>query len=265
MTRRALLQPQWVGERFRLQRLPVSEALSPWLDIHWIVEWALPDDQTHVQQLLPYPNANLAFEAGQTALHGIASGLAERRLQERGRVHGLRFKCGGLRPWIDEPMWRWRDRQMPPWPCLPPGIDLAEAERRVLQAATLEEAVANAEHLLLAARPPIDPWVDRLDAAVREVQADSRITRAAALQERLGLSERALQRCFANYVGVTPKWVIQRARIHDALLALSSGGEAPPLADLALQLGFFDQAHFSRCFKQHTGQTPQQYAAATRR
>lgn len=260
MTRRALLQPRLASERFRLQRIPVGDALAPWLDFHWIVEWDLPAGQTHVQQLLPYPNANLAFEAGQTALHGVSLGLAERRLQGRGRVHGLRFKCGGLRPWVEQPMWRLRGRMLPPAPCLPAGMDAGLAEVQVLGASSTQEAVERAEGLLCVARPTApDPWVERLDAAVRDVQDDPGITRATALQERLGLGERALQRCFANYLGVTPKWVIQRARIHDALQALAVEGEGPVLAELALRLGFCDQAHFSRCFRQHTGRTPQQY------
>ena len=35
-----------------------------------------------------------------------------------------------------------------------------------------------------------------------------------------------------------------------------------PLGDIALECGFADQAHFSRSFKQITGQTPRQFRAA---
>jgi AraC-like DNA-binding protein len=37
-----------------------------------------------------------------------------------------------------------------------------------------------------------------------------------------------------------------------------------PLADLALDAGFADQAHFSRVFRRVTGSTPSQYRRRTR-
>lgn len=263
MTRRAVLQPRQADGRFRLNRYPVGEALEPWLDFHWIIEWDLPDEQVHSQRVLPFPNHHLVFEAGVTALHGISRGVFHRQLQGRGRVHGLRFKCGGLRPWLSQPLRALAGRSTSPAPCLPEGLDLSAAEALVLQAGTHDEAVARAEQLLYTQRPARDPWVARLDAAVRAAQADPSVTRTAFLQDRLGLGERALQRCFADYLGVSPKWVIQRARLHDALFALSAEAESS-LAELALRLGFCDQAHFSRCFRQHTGLTPQQYRHAAR-
>jgi transcriptional regulator GlxA family with amidase domain len=93
---------------------------------------------------------------------------------------------------------------------------------------------------------------------VQQVMRDPGLTRVAQLKALLGLSERALQRSFAEQIGVSPKWVIQRARLQDALQALAQP-ECPSLAELAVTLGFCDQAHFSRCFRQTTGQTPALY------
>lgn len=261
MTQRAVLQPRQVDERFRLSRCLVGEALEPWLDFHWIIEWDLPPGEAHTQRVLPFPNHHLVFEAGETALHGLSRGVYERHLHGRGRVHGLRFKCGGLRPWLGGPLQALSGRRAAPTPCLPPGADLPQVEAQVLQAASHDEAVAAVEALLCSRLPAVDPWVARLNDAVLAVQADPAITRTVFLQQRLGLGERALQRCFANYLGASPKWVIQRARLQDALLALSAEAEVP-LAELALRLGFCDQAHFSRCFRQHTGLTPQRYRRA---
>ena len=42
------------------------------------------------------------------------------------------------------------------------------------------------------------------------------------LVERYGLNTRALQRLFAKYVGVSPKWVIQRYRLHEAAEQLAA-------------------------------------------
>ncbi|WP_205990714.1 helix-turn-helix domain-containing protein [Paraburkholderia sp. Ac-20336] len=263
LSQRAVLLPQHIGQTFQLSRYPVGESLAPWAEFHWIVEWDLPEADCHLQQVLPYPNANLAFEAGQTAIHGPSRGLFTRELRGRGRVHGLRFKCGGLRPWIECPMSALRDTVVPAIHCMSHGSDIARIEAQVLNAAHHDEAIARVEAVLSERRPPFDPWVERLDTAVHTIQEDRDITTTRALLQRLNLSERAMQRVFSNYLGVTPKWLIQRARIHDALQCLAVEHETP-LVQIGARLGFFDQAHFTRCFRQHTGQSPQQYREALR-
>ena len=73
------------------------------------------------------------------------------------------------------------------------------------------------------------------------------------------MSERTLQRLFRRYVGVGPKWVLQRARLHDAVDRIDAG-RVTDLASLALELGWFDQAHFTRDFTALVGQSPAAYA-----
>jgi len=263
LSQRAVLLPQHIGRKFQLNRYPVGESLAPWAEFHWIVEWDLPEADRHLQQVLPYPNANLAFEAGQTALHGPSQSIFTRELRGRGRVHGLRFKCGGLRPWIDRPMSALRDTVVPAIHCMPHGADIARIEAQVLNAAHHHEAIARVEAVLSEQQPPFDPWVERLDTAIHTTQEDCDITTTLALRQRLNLGERAMQRVFSNYLGVTPKWLIQRARIHDALRFLAVEHDTP-LVQIGAHLGFFDQAHFTRCFRQHTGQSPQRYREALR-
>lgn len=261
LSQRAVLLPQKIGKALQINRYPVGSTLAPWVEFHWIVEWDLREGERHLQQVMPYPNANLVFESKQTAIHGTARGVFTRELRGRGKVHGLRFKCGGLRPWIDRPMSALTDRAMPAIYCLPLGSDIACIESQVLRKTNHRETIAWIEGLLSERCPSFDPWVDRLDAAIRTIQADSSITTVPTLQQLLGLGERALQRSFANYLGVTPKWLIQRARIHDALQILAVEQETP-LVDIATRLGFFDQAHFTRCFRQQTGRSPLQYRHA---
>lgn len=73
---------------------------------------------------------------------------------------------------------------------------------------------------------------------------------------------RALQRLFSDYVGVSPKWVIRRLRLHQAAFRLASA-EAFDLARLAQELGYFDQAHFTRDFTNLVGRPPAQYRGET--
>jgi AraC-like DNA-binding protein len=74
------------------------------------------------------------------------------------------------------------------------------------------------------------------------------------------MTPRSLQRLFRRYVGIGPKWVLSRYRLQDAAAAIDAG-EATDLATLAADLGWFDQAHFSRDFREVVGVTPSQYLA----
>ena len=75
-----------------------------------------------------------------------------------------------------------------------------------------------------------------------------------------GLSVRRLQRLFADYVGVSPKWVMRRARLHEAAERADSG-EPVDWAALAVDLGYADQAHLTRDFTATIGVPPSRYQA----
>ena len=90
---------------------------------------------------------------------------------------------------------------------------------------------------------------------------DRSLVRVAQVEERCGVGTRALQRLFERYVGVSPKWVLARYRIHDAVTDLDAG-YAGTLADLAARYGWFDQAHFTREFTDLVGVPPGEYQRA---
>ena len=67
-----------------------------------------------------------------------------------------------------------------------------------------------------------------------------------------------MQRLFKAYVGASPKWVIRRYRLHELLERFHSG-EALDGAQLALDLGYADQAHLINDFRKLAGVTPTGY------
>ncbi|MEK6878393.1 MAG: helix-turn-helix domain-containing protein, partial [Nanoarchaeota archaeon] len=72
------------------------------------------------------------------------------------------------------------------------------------------------------------------------------------------MSERKIQRLFHVYVGATPKWVIQRFRLHEAAERLEKANNIN-FADFALEMNYFDQSHFIKDFKKTIGLTPEEY------
>ncbi|TDY34614.1 helix-turn-helix domain-containing protein [Janthinobacterium sp. 75] len=253
---KGIVDPHAAARRIRLAIYPPAAALAPFVEYCWVVEWDRRGCAPETQRVLPYPNAHLVFDAGRTAIHGVVRGAFDRPLIGAGKVLGVRFAPGGLRPLITQPLSSFTDTTIAAEALL--GMPAAQAEARVLGKSDDLTMVAQAQALLLARLPQVD------DAAL----LSARLTAAAAahngpasvaqLCEKMAIGERRLQRLFANYVGVPPKWVIQRYRLQEAIWRLAQP-DAPDLASLAHELGFFDQAHFSRSFAELVGSAPLDY------
>src|SRR5215472_4982986 len=78
------------------------------------------------------------------------------------------------------------------------------------------------------------------------------------LAHTLRLSVRSVQDICQRALGVSPKWLIRCFRLQDALARLGVGSDVN-LSALAQELGYFDQAHFTRDFKRVTGVSPGRY------
>ena len=70
------------------------------------------------------------------------------------------------------------------------------------------------------------------------------------------LSPSYLIRAFKQQFGMPPHAFLVNQRVQFAQARLRSGA---PIAEVALEAGFADQAHFQRAFKQHLAATPGQY------
>jgi AraC-like DNA-binding protein len=68
-----------------------------------------------------------------------------------------------------------------------------------------------------------------------------------------------LIRLFQRHLGLSPHAYVTQVRIDRGKILLRAG---EPVAKVALDVGFADQAHFTKRFKQLTGATPAQYARA---
>jgi len=83
------------------------------------------------------------------------------------------------------------------------------------------------------------------------------------LAKRLGLSRRRLIEIFTEDVGMTPKRYA-RVRRFQRVLALATTTRRPRWAELALECGYFDQAHLCRDWAELTGLSPAEFVALRR-
>ena len=77
----------------------------------------------------------------------------------------------------------------------------------------------------------------------------------------VGLSPFHLCRVFKDAVGLTPHAYQDQLRVRRAKQLLT---EQVPIAQAAVEVGFYDQAHLTRHFKRVVGITPGRYVAARR-
>ena len=89
-------------------------------------------------------------------------------------------------------------------------------------------------------------------------EADPGLLRVSDLAERLGVSERTLQRLAARYVGLGPAALIRRRRLQEAAERIRTDPDAD-LASLAAELGYTDQAHLTNEFTRVLGLSPAGY------
>ncbi|GAA3812458.1 hypothetical protein GCM10022226_36430 [Sphaerisporangium flaviroseum] len=136
----------------------------------------------------------------------------------------------------------------------PAGATLVED---VLAEPDTQAAIALIETFLPSLGPVRDPLAEEVAALVGLVESDVSMTRVDELAARSGRSVRSLQRLFRDHVGIGPKWVILRFRLHEAAERIHDGLD---LATLATELGYTDQAHLTRDFTAAVGMPPAAYA-----
>lgn len=120
----------------------------------------------------------------------------------------------------------------------------------LLEAALSERAVT--------AAPP-DPLITTVLRAMRTTPGPGRIDDLRALT---GLGPTRFIARFQASVGLTPKRYARVLRLNQALEWMSSP-QAPALAEIALSVGYADQAHFANEFRRLAGLPPSQYRPAS--
>jgi AraC-like DNA-binding protein len=272
---RGILNPEAIAQAFDLQLFQAHAELRPWVEFYWAVRWDL-GASTFAQTVVSNPTVDLSFEddveTNGPGLKLVATGVPPksyvRVLRGQAEAFAVHFHAGMFRPWWGagvgalsgravhiEPHTATQAWQQDALALLPRVLDTAnDARVRLL------------DELLLDHRPEHDEVTERVRDVVRAARHDRALWDPKALAQRIHVSQRTSQRVFLDYVGQGPKWVARRYRIQAAVEALDAERIDPTtsrrdLTALALDLGYYDLAHFSRDFRDVTGYAPSEYRA----
>jgi AraC-like DNA-binding protein len=251
-----------------IHRFAPSPRLAGLVRRYWMPVWSLPDGERSVQRVLQYPVCLLVISHDYALLVGPSTGLSTQELGGEGWALGTMLQpAAGSLVW-GAPVDGLTDRAVPLADA--PGLDGAALAGRIHDAVGDDphdpggqQAGVAAVEAALTGLLPVDEEGALVNAIVEYVEGDSEVQRVGQVGEKFAITERSLQRLTARRIGLTPKWLIQRRRLHEAAERLS-GTDRPDLARVAADLGYADQAHFGRDFRTVTGLTPGEYAAEPR-
>lgn len=254
LTERARLAPP-------VHRYPTPTHLQSLVRHYWVPVWDLPQGTPVVEQVLQYPTCLIVIAQDYARFYGVARGLSTVTLSGRGWGVGVMLQpgagaaaaAGDVSALVDT------YRDLTELEHLAPLVQTVRAQMTPdpgdpdRHAAAIGAIEAHLEPAL-----PLSAEGALLNTVVQVVESDPALLSVSDLVDRLGVQERALQRLTGRLLGLTPKWLIQRRRLHEATHHLKHGTQT--LAGLAADLGYTDQAHFTRDFRRVTGHTPGDFA-----
>lgn len=256
---RGVVRMKQAQESFSLNRYFPSERLQHFIEHYWLISWQLPDGVEHKQHVISHPAVNLTFIQNNSTITGIVTKRFEHILRGSGNLIGVRFTPAGFYSFANA-----KNTKM---------IDITDSifkieqffnlnthqfERDILAFEKPAQKTQMLENQLFASIPKLDKNVSTINQMIKQIEANKSILKVSDICQKFDLEERQLQRLFNKYIGVSAKWIINRYRIHEALDTIETN-QTINWSNLALSLGYYDQAHFINDFKNLVGQSPNEY------
>ncbi|HUI70319.1 MAG TPA: helix-turn-helix domain-containing protein, partial [Spirochaetia bacterium] len=235
--------------------------LRPWINSYWIVSWDLPLGLVHRQTNISHASIKAAFEPEGMFLYGVPARTIVRDISGKGSAFSVMFRPGGFFPFWGSSLSQLTGKRI--------ALDKAFGAPAALWACRMEAARSNRERAAITdafwrkLRQTTHPGISSGEPPVATTLAeqiiyDRSIVTVSAAAAATGMDVRSLQRLFRHEVGITPKELILRFRLQEAAERLSKDPDVP-CCEIALDLGYFDQAHFNRDFKALVGASPDAY------
>lgn len=253
---KAVLHPLVAAKHYNLHRYNPSEDLTPFIEHYWIVRWQLPTDKEFWAEILPDPSVNMSFTVEGATITGVTTKKFTYLIKGSGVILGIKFRIGGFYPFLKESVATITDKVIPARDIF--DGDLSAWNVQSMKRATDDELVLWAETLLRTKQPKQDEHMAIISKIINSIRETRDIRQVQTLTESFDISERTLQHLFREYVGVGPKWIINRQRLQDVAALITE--DKNDWLKIALDAGYVDQSHFIHDFKNILGETPVEYS-----
>jgi len=175
---------------------------------------------------------------------------------EQASIIGVHFRPGGAFPFLRMPAGELRDVSVSLdalW-----GRGAGELRDRLLEAESHQTRFEILERVLLDELARGCGRHAAAGFALRQFMAAPHMTTIASVSEQIGLSPKRFIQVFRDETGFTPK-VFCRIRRFQQALERMEGRKSVQWAQVALDCGYFDQAHFIHDFRAFSGINPSTY------
>jgi AraC-like DNA-binding protein len=246
--------------------------LLPFIEHYWAVSTNPGEVVDLSVNVYVDARADLIFNFGDAYLRGITgrrpvtysvSNLDAQRnvpitIVQRGAVatSGVRFRTGGLSPFLREPAARYTNRT--------PGISEVLGDDGLTLERSLSERRSNLDgqkellDAFLLNRMKLDSSYTIFNGVKTEIEADGGRKPIEEICRGAGVSPRNLGRLFGRLLGFSPKYFERIVRFQKALRILMTDATTT-LATVSADCGYFDQSHFIKDFRRFTGGVPRGY------
>lgn len=250
-----VLHQQQSAPNYQLRRYFPCTELKGLVEQFWFVDWCLPDNKTHTQRNLPDPNFHLLLSTDEIKIIGPVSKVYDYTMHGKGQLLGVKFRVGALVEQFDITPLACVDKTFP----LQHLCDVSSSSliSSLTAASDDAERVKVLSQFLMPFTLPLSTGAAMAEGILNTLQDHSDIFTVEQLAEQCNMPIRKIQRLCQHYIGFSPKWLIRKYRLHQALALLES--DATTMADIVAQLDYTDQSHLIRDFKEIIGTTPNRY------
>jgi AraC-like DNA-binding protein len=144
------------------------------------------------------------------------------------------------------------------------GTEAVYLEEQVNLLRHYKDCITVVERFLLRRLQSLPAPVKLAATAVQFIYRQKGIAGVAALTAQLQVSERQLQRSFADSIGISPQQFANIVRLQSFLKLLQRNQGQQNFTQLAYDAGYYDQAHLIREFRKFAGITPSAYLFQTK-
>jgi AraC-like DNA-binding protein len=136
--------------------------------------------------------------------------------------------------------------------------EIMDMREMILEMPSISQKFQTAENFLLKkfrSKLIVNPFIE---FAVNKIIADPSQVSIEQVSNKVGYSQKHLIKLFKDNVGLTPKGFLKIMRFQKAIEEIAAAKNIS-WTGIALESGYYDQAHFINDFKVFSGFTPEQY------